>query len=353
MAYGSDIPDDLAPFLDKAAAKSGLDRSRFIAELAANPALREKIMAISAGENLDPRSNQAVLESMMNRADMMGTPLAQEARTTGERGYYAGYNPRALNNPNTRAMIEGNLQSVLGGSNVSNYATDNASEGNSHFASRRFASGQYTPNLPGPLNGEYYSHPSNATARGFRQYDPWVARVSGPSNEAPQSPDDQFASAVMNGQAKPPQQAPQPPIPNVAVASAPQAAQPNVASASQPADGTQSQGFFGSIASAAGAPNAGKLLDDNLGGGNSSGGSISLASQETQDDKDAAKALQAAMQTTQQAAGNPQMMPFKPIDMQRVAAVIQRLQGQGPMGTGTGALGADQQPASGYFGTIG
>jgi len=155
-----------APAPAPATGSSGVNRDRLRQELAANPNLRQKIMAISAGENLNPTANQAVLESMMNRALMMGTSLAFEARTTGEGGYYAGYNPGALQNPKTAAMIAENLQRVLGGSNVSNYATDNASGA---FAAGR--TGMYSPTLS--AGGETFFYPNRSDARGAAQYQAW------------------------------------------------------------------------------------------------------------------------------------------------------------------------------------
>ena len=101
------------------------NRERFRQELEANPWLKNKVLAISAGENVDPVGNLSVMETMFNRADMMGTPLAQETRLhPSERGYYAGYNPRALGNPRLRSMIESNLEKALSGSNASNFATE-------------------------------------------------------------------------------------------------------------------------------------------------------------------------------------------------------------------------------------
>ena len=153
----------------------GIDRSRFAAELQANPALRNKIMAISAGENLDPQANLAVIELMMNRADMMGTSLAAESRLHGKEpnGYYAGYSPRALQNPQTRAMIEQNLQTALQGSNVSNYATDNAS---GSFAADRNSNGMYAKTFS--AGGETFSYPTGDDARGHDRYQDWKDRVS-------------------------------------------------------------------------------------------------------------------------------------------------------------------------------
>jgi hypothetical protein len=159
-------------------AAGGLDRSRFARELAQNPALRRKIMAIAAGENMHPTGNQAVLETMMNRASLMGTSLAYESRLHGsEKGYYAGYNPSALNNPRTTKMIDDNLNKVLAGSNVSNYATDNSSAA---WGRNRIASGMYTQDSA--YGGEYYSHPSpsRSDARGYDRYRQWrAAQIQG------------------------------------------------------------------------------------------------------------------------------------------------------------------------------
>ena len=153
--------------------QNGIDRSRFIQELKDKPKLKEKLLAIAAGENNDPTGNRAVIETMMNRASMMGTSLETETRLhPSERGYYAGYNPRALNNPKTRAMIEGNLDAVLKGSNVSNFATDNASGA---FGRRRMASGMYK--LDSSYGGEYYTHPNRSDARGFGRYEAWRAKA--------------------------------------------------------------------------------------------------------------------------------------------------------------------------------
>lgn len=108
----------------------GIDRSKFTQELRDKPGLREKILRIAANEQgSHPEGTQAIIESMMNRAQMRGTSLEREARWTGEGGYYAQGNMGrgALENARHRAILERSLQGALGGSNVSNYATDNAS----------------------------------------------------------------------------------------------------------------------------------------------------------------------------------------------------------------------------------
>jgi hypothetical protein len=156
-------------------------RARFAQELDADPALRQHMLAVSAGENLDPTANLSVMESAMNRADMMGTSLAQEMRHTSQGGYYAGYNPAALNDPGARAIMEKNLQTALGGSNASRFATDNAS---GNFAAERVAKGMYAPNSA--YGGESFLHPQGTDARGHDKYGEWLQSVAGPqANAAP------------------------------------------------------------------------------------------------------------------------------------------------------------------------
>jgi hypothetical protein len=201
------LPDagagDVAPFTDKHG--SEIDRARFAKELQDNPQLRAHIMAVSAGENLDPRSNLSVLESMMNRASMMGTTLAQESRLSPYGGYYAGYNPSALNNPRTRSMIEYNLGAALDGSNISNYATDNAS---GDFAARRNTNGMYTP--VANYGGETFSYPSRTDARGHDRYWDWRNNFDSASPAVPADTKDQLTQALVDGGRVPYQPAPAP-----------------------------------------------------------------------------------------------------------------------------------------------
>ncbi len=155
-----------------------IDRSRFAKELERNPALREKIMGIAAGENLNPKANISVLESMMNRAAMAGTSLAAQARLYhGEGGYYAGYNPGALRNPRIRAMIEHNLRAALAGSNVSNYATDNSSGG---LAAGEKASGKFK--LQSEYGGESFFSPGwgggRSGPRSRSAYEAWRRSIA-------------------------------------------------------------------------------------------------------------------------------------------------------------------------------
>lgn len=106
-------------------------RRQFAQELENNPELRDKVMRIMYNEQgSHPEGTQAVAESMMNRAIIRRTNLAREGRWTGENGYYEQGNMGrgALENPKIRAILEQSLQNALGGGNVSDYATDNASQ---------------------------------------------------------------------------------------------------------------------------------------------------------------------------------------------------------------------------------
>jgi hypothetical protein len=124
---------------------STFDRSRFAKELADKPWLKEKIFQLSAGEDRPSSgssalANQAVMESMMNRAVVRGTSLEQQARWYGREkgGYYAGH-PSHLS-AHEREVSEENMRKVLSGSNITDYATDNSSGG---LAAREKASGKF------------------------------------------------------------------------------------------------------------------------------------------------------------------------------------------------------------------
>ncbi len=149
-------------------------RARFAEELKNNPGLREKILAISLGEQgSNPKGNQSVIESGMNRAAMMGTSLAKEFRTTSEGGYYAGYKPGMLSNPKSRALAEASLAGALSGSNISKYSTDNAS---GSFAQRRMGDGKlFTFNET--FGGETFGAPQGRGARGSDRYQKWLEGV--------------------------------------------------------------------------------------------------------------------------------------------------------------------------------
>jgi hypothetical protein len=148
-------------------------RARFAEELKNNPALREKVLRISAGENLDNNANRAVFESAMNRASMMNTSLAFEMRRTSEGGYYAGYKDNM--SAADRKIAEGNLAAALGGSNVSNYATENAS---GSWGEKRMSGGMFTKVYQSGQKGnvELFGIPTGPGARGYDRYAAWKAK---------------------------------------------------------------------------------------------------------------------------------------------------------------------------------
>jgi uncharacterized membrane protein YgcG len=154
-----------------------IDRSKFDAELKANPALREKILRIAANEQgSNPAGVQSVLESMMNRAQVRGTSLEQQAKWyQSEGGYYAQGNMGrgALEDPKHRAILEDALTKTLAGSNVSNYATDNAS---GDLAARERASGAFK--YASSYGGETFFTPGTAEPGQVKRYEQWFKSVT-------------------------------------------------------------------------------------------------------------------------------------------------------------------------------
>jgi hypothetical protein len=168
-----------APETTEAATKGGfargggkLDRSWAAQELREKPWLRDKILRIAANEQgSNPEGTQAVLESMMNRAEVRGTSLEAQAKWVGERGYYAQGNMGrgALENPQHRAVLERSLSNTLAGGNVSNYATDNASQG---LAQRRAAADPASVRR-GNVNGETFFSPPPDQLGNRKKYQKW------------------------------------------------------------------------------------------------------------------------------------------------------------------------------------
>lgn len=138
-------------------------RDRAREELKQKPWLNEHAMHIFAGENEDPDAATALWESAINRMATRGTTLEQEIRRhrssgVDERGYYAGYREHV--SPETRRILEEGRQRALDYSNVSNYATENAS---GDFARGEIRSGTF--NYRQKYNGEYFLSPGSAEAQ--------------------------------------------------------------------------------------------------------------------------------------------------------------------------------------------
>lgn len=165
----------------QAAPKGTIDRSRFADELKGKPELRNKIMRIAANEQGDhPQGTQAVLESMMNRAEVRGTSLEAQAKWhESEGGYYQQGNMGrgALENPQHRAILERALSETLAGSNIANYATDNSS---GDLARREIASGRFL--FRKSYGGETFSVPNtHEQPQNARRWVEWM-RNNGSQN---------------------------------------------------------------------------------------------------------------------------------------------------------------------------
>jgi hypothetical protein len=149
------------------------DKSRFRAEIANTPGLKEKIFQLAAGEDRPSggeslRANEAVMDTMMNRAIMRHTTLAAQAKWTRGRygdsnGYYDG-NPSRLSAAE-HANSEANLERAFGRS-ITDHGTDNSSGG---LAEREAGSGKFIRHKK--IHGESFFRPGWAEP-GFR--DEWA-----------------------------------------------------------------------------------------------------------------------------------------------------------------------------------
>jgi hypothetical protein len=136
-----------APGTEGASGSLAQSRAGFAQELA-DPATKERLFRLAAAEN--PQNPQAFMESLMNRAAARGQTLS---RAMNDRGYYPGVSLRGKAPGGYRSGMEAALPDVLGGSNVTNYATGNASL-NVGFGYGRGARDPYT--YRDPRTGERY-----------------------------------------------------------------------------------------------------------------------------------------------------------------------------------------------------
>jgi hypothetical protein len=150
---------------------SAFGRARFAQELAAKPWLKDRLFHIAAGED-SPGSasgtlaNQAIMESAMNRAITRGTSLEAQLGRAGHGGYYAGWSNYSAAQ---RAIMDQNLGKVLGGSNVSGYATDNSS---SWLAAKEKRTGSFRHLKD--IHGESFFAPGLAERKWAREWDKLV-----------------------------------------------------------------------------------------------------------------------------------------------------------------------------------
>ena len=180
------------PSATPAASGPGLaaDRGRFAQELAQKPWLKNRIMQISLGENTDSRANLAVMETIFNRASARGISLEEATKSVAQGGYYPGSTfsggGRNMSIAKYMAMASQHWDQVMGGSNISNYATDNSSQG---LAMRERATGRFTfQSQYGGAGGtgspgmETFFSPGGAGGRGPASrsaYLAWLRRLGG------------------------------------------------------------------------------------------------------------------------------------------------------------------------------
>jgi hypothetical protein len=327
MALGNDTPDigDVAPFISGGAGDSSHPVAQSVVnELRAAGLSENGIRGILANVNDESRFNPALRhpdQPKWGGEAHFAHGLYQEGGQ--EWNNYAAW---LKQNYPQASWTDPALQTRFLAENLkANYPKvwDTLHNGTAEQGAQAFVSGYLKPaaQFEAARSSKYASGVPDITSYGGK-----------PSNEAPLSQGDQFTAAMATKQ---PAAVPQA---NIAIAGLPQ----SNAIGPQP-----TRGVFGSIASGLGMPSE---ITNALGGSNSN-----TASAGGTDDasKAANKALQDAIKTTQQAAAATQMVPLKPADMSRVAAVMQQL--QGPMGSNAGnGLGTAQQQALGsYFGAIG
>jgi hypothetical protein len=174
-----------APETTEAATKGGfvrgsgiVDRSSIAKELQDKPWLRQRAMEIAANEEgTNQHGTQMIIESAMNRAQVRGTSLEKELRWTSEGGYYddARGHGRAVAtaaSPQGKAILGRSFDNALGGSNLSEYATDNSS---GDMAAREAASGKFKFIKKTP-QGDYMFSPGSAESNLVPKYDRWLAK---------------------------------------------------------------------------------------------------------------------------------------------------------------------------------
>jgi hypothetical protein len=168
-------------------------RQRLMREYDSNPGLQRKIWAIGGNEQgNNPQGVQGVLETLVNRADVSGHSLAQEARWKTEGGYYDDRTSRRGAGTNS-ALGRQAMENIRRGGNISNYATDNSSGTYGRGQLR-----QGTFRLQSEYGGEYLQTPGTSGNFPRSQWQHWQQRMNSGATPGPQSstqPNQQTASA--------------------------------------------------------------------------------------------------------------------------------------------------------------
>lgn len=153
------------------------DRAQLVQEVNGNPRLKDRVFRLAYNEQGgNPQGVQAVMESMVNRARVRGTGMAQQARWhRTEGGYYqegSGY--RGPVPARLMPMLEQAWRNVVNGSNISNYATDNSSGA---LASRERATGRF--GYRSGYTGETFFRPGSAEPGLVPRYFNWLQSMQG------------------------------------------------------------------------------------------------------------------------------------------------------------------------------
>ena len=180
-------------------------QQRFARELQ-DPRVRQRVLQIAGNEQSShPQGTQAVIESLMNRASVSGRSLWQEAQWYQQGGYYdrggGGGDPRVLNQ---------SLQNAMRGSNISNYATDNASNtptanAREGLARREVQTGRF--HNQSQYGGEWFQSPGSSGNFPRAQWQQWMNRMNGGGQQqTPTTPQPAPPPGPPRAMVQPPQQ---------------------------------------------------------------------------------------------------------------------------------------------------
>lgn len=155
-------------------------RQPYARELATNPGLQERLFRIMVNEQRKhPQGVQGIVENAMNRAYLRGTTLAKQLKWHRHEpnGYYQVGPAGTQSNEYKRYLTTLNqaVQNALGGGNITDFATDNAS---GSLARHQRASGAFR--FRTTYGGETFFAPGTAEPGLARKWDRWVAGMQAP-----------------------------------------------------------------------------------------------------------------------------------------------------------------------------
>jgi hypothetical protein len=159
------------------------DRSRSVAQLQQNPQLMDRLRRIAYNEQgSNPRGVQSVIESAFNRASVRGQSMQQVLRwhRLEPGGYYqpgGGLRGNAYMSPRARAAFNQGFANAVAGSNISGYATDNSSAGQTRKDERIGPSGQQNFHPRTYYSGETFFAPGGAEPMWHQRWVRWMGNL--------------------------------------------------------------------------------------------------------------------------------------------------------------------------------